>query len=69
MDFEDRNFGLTFARVTLQKKSWPLVDLFGDDSIAQKRGANVRGAIIRGQLSRGQLSCSRYNKRFISDTV
>ena len=36
MDFEDRNFGLPLARVILQKKSWPLVDLFGDDSIAQK---------------------------------
>ena len=36
MDFEDRNFELPFARVTLQKKSWPLVDLFGDGSIVQK---------------------------------
>ena len=36
MDFEDRNFGLPLARVILQKKSWLLVDLFGDDSIAQK---------------------------------
>ena len=37
MDFEERNFGLPFARLTLQKKSWLLVGLFGDDSIAQKR--------------------------------
>ena len=29
MDFEDLNFGLQFTRLTL-------VDLFGDDSIAQK---------------------------------
>ena len=36
MDFEDHNFGLLFARVTLSKKSWPLVDLFRDDRIAQK---------------------------------
>ena len=36
MGFEDRNFGLPFARVTLEKKSWLLVDLVGDDSTAQK---------------------------------
>ena len=37
MDFEERNFGLPFTRVTLKKKkSWPLLDLFGDDSIAGK---------------------------------
>ena len=32
MDFEESNIGLPFTR----KKSSPLVDLLGDDSIAQK---------------------------------
>ena len=36
MDFEEHNFGLPFTRVTLEKRSWALVDLFGDDSIAGK---------------------------------
>ena len=36
IDFEESNFGLPFTRVTLQKKSWPLVNFFGDDSIARK---------------------------------
>ena len=36
MDFENGNFGLPFARVTLKRKSWSLLDLFGYGSIAQK---------------------------------
>ena len=36
LDFEERNFGLPFTRVTLSEKIWPLVLLFGDDSIAGK---------------------------------
>ena len=35
MDFEERNFGLAFTRVTLLKKSCAHVGVFGDDSIAQ----------------------------------
>ena len=36
MDFEERNFWLPFTRAALQKKSWALVHLIGDDSIAGK---------------------------------
>ena len=36
MDFEEGNFGLPFNGVTLQKNSWQVVDLFGDDNIALK---------------------------------
>ena len=36
MDFEESNFGLPFTKVTFWKKSWLLVDLFEDDSIARK---------------------------------
>ena len=36
MNFEERNFGLPFTRVTLWEKIWLLVDLFGDDSIVGK---------------------------------
>ena len=35
MDFEKRNFGLPFRRV-LCERSWPLVDLFRDDSMVGK---------------------------------
>ena len=36
MDFEERDFGLSFRRVSLQKKSWLLVDLLGDENIVGK---------------------------------
>ena len=35
MDFQERNFGLAFTRVTLEKKSCAHVGIFGDDSISR----------------------------------
>ena len=45
MDFE-RNFRLPFTRVPLLNKSWTLVDLFGDDSIAGKPYKNIFEMVI-----------------------